>query len=266
MEKQNQISELQLELTAHCNSNCTMCLRDKLERPKGQMDTETAMSIIDSAVEMGAKLLKPQWFGESLLCYNWKQITIYAKTKGMKIMLITNGSLMDEENRIHTVKYVDKVFFSVDSHIKEVYEGIRRGLKYDVVINNIKKLYELRNKEKSSTKIYISVVKTEENKHEIDGLKDFFKKFTDGICINDEIYCKKPDKNMKKVKCSHGVERRIVVSWEGKVYLCCHDWLGHYYIGDLKTESMEEIWNGEKRKKYLETLHFLSICQQCMAS
>ena len=154
----NMLRELQLELSTHCNSNCTMCLRDKLIRKKGTMSTEFAFDIINQCSDMGVKLLKPQWFGESLLTSEWRPITTYAMSRGMRIMLITNGSLMDEQNRTHALKVADKVFFSIDSHHKKDYENIRRGLKFDEVIDNLKKLYKERNDSNSETKIYVTAV------------------------------------------------------------------------------------------------------------
>lgn len=266
MENKDKITQLQLELSTYCNSNCTMCLRDKLERTQGTMPTERAINIIEEAISMGVELLKPQWFGETLLANNWKQIVGYAKGRGMKIMLITNGSLMDKQNREFILANVDKIFISIDSHNRDVYEKIRRGLKFDRVVGNIKSLYEERKKVESKTTIFVTAVELEETKYDIEGFKDFFKSMSDRVTINQEVYCKAPDKVKRTVVCQHRVDRRLVVGWDGKCYLCCHDWLGKYEIGDLNKNSMQEIWEGDDRKFYLKNLNNLAICQQCMLS
>lgn len=37
----------------------------------------------------------------------------------------------------------------------------------------------------------------------------------------------------------------VVVYWDGKVGLCNHDWNNRTPLGDLNTESLEQVWNGE---------------------
>ncbi len=38
----------------------------------------------------------------------------------------------------------------------------------------------------------------------------------------------------------------MVVDWNGDVVLCCDDWNHSTILGNLKNQTIEEIWNGEK--------------------
>jgi len=263
MEKQN-ITELQLELTTHCNSNCKMCVRDQLKRPLGFIDLNFAKKVIDDGYDLGARLLKAQWFGESLMSKDWMDITKYAKEKGMKIMLITNGSLMTDEYINHTIKYIDKVIFSIDHQEDYIYEEIRRGLSFENVICNLKTLYKERNLSESKTKIIVSAVRNADLIDE--DFKKFMLEFSDQVIINDDCITIKWDKKDRLINCRNNVNSRIVISWDGKVYLCCHDWLGNHLIGDIKRDSMKDIWNGIIRKQYLNNLKNLDLCKKCMQS
>jgi hypothetical protein len=37
--------------------------------------------------------------------------------------------------------------------------------------------------------------------------------------------------------------------WDGRVALCCADFDGRVILGDLRTSSIREIWNGEPYRK-----------------
>jgi radical SAM protein with 4Fe4S-binding SPASM domain len=54
--------------------------------------------------------------------------------------------------------------------------------------------------------------------------------------------------------------------WDGRVSLCCADLDGHVVLGDLNTQSIADIWNGDAyRKVRREQLESggPSICRQC---
>lgn len=258
--------ELQLELTTACNSDCVMCPRRELIRKQGTISEDFAKKIVKEAASLGIKMMKPQWFGESLLVPYWHKIVKYAKKQGMRIMLITNGSRLTPANRKKVINLVDKIIISIDSHKRDVYEKIRRGLKFDEVVSNITDLYNERNKAKSNLKIIVSAVAIKENENELKEFKEFFKKISDHIIINEDNVNIEWDGKIRDIVCYHGVDKRLVVDWSGTCYLCCHDWLGKYDIGSLKEYSIKEVWNGKRRLEYLRNLKELDICQQCVWS
>jgi len=257
------MEELQLELTTACNSNCIMCPRAKLKRENGTMNLEKAENIIKEAVKMGAKTVKLEWFGETLLVPYWNKVAKLARHKGMKVILITNGSLLNTKNRKYVLKYVDKIFISIDSHIKEDYEKIRKGLNYNAVISNLRALFSERGELVGKPEIIVSVVSQRVNMAYLDDIRAFFSQISDFVCINKDNINIQPKRKMKVI-CKHNVDSRLVVGWNGKCYLCCHDWLGEYEIGNLNEDSMKRIWNGKKRKRLLNNLDNLEICQRCM--
>ena len=44
----------------------------------------------------------------------------------------------------------------------------------------------------------------------------------------------------------------MVVYWDGKVALCNHDWDNQAPLGDLNTQTVEAIWNGDKYRQVRE--------------
>ena len=59
----------------------------------------------------------------------------------------------------------------------------------------------------------------------------------------------------------------IYITFNGKALLCCQDWKHEEIMGDLKNQSLLEIWNNEKYQRVREKLLNLNrtgmICENC---
>jgi radical SAM protein with 4Fe4S-binding SPASM domain len=89
-----------LELTFRCNNNCIHCYcnlpaGDRAEIFR-EMDTFMIKRILDQIADEGCLWLLITG-GEPLLRTDFKEIYLYAKKKGMLIILFTNGTLIDEK-------------------------------------------------------------------------------------------------------------------------------------------------------------------------
>jgi radical SAM protein with 4Fe4S-binding SPASM domain len=58
----------------------------------------------------------------------------------------------------------------------------------------------------------------------------------------------------------------FTVLWDGRVSLCCADFDGHQILGDLRTQTIAEIWNSPPYRA-ARRLHLESggpdICRSC---
>ena len=60
----------------------------------------------------------------------------------------------------------------------------------------------------------------------------------------------------------------MVICADGKVVPCCNDFSCRHPLGDLNTESIEEVWNGDKFVEF-RRLHCrnkfdsMPICREC---
>lgn len=252
------INELQLELTNYCNSRCTMCPREYLQRPFGYISCLEATNIINQAVALGVKTVKPQWYGESLLHPNYLDLIAYIKRLGLRVIITTNGVLMTRERADELLRLgADRINFSIDSANKNDYEEIRRGLSFETVKSNLEYLY--RRKKETGAKTFIQIDSVCHEKYNRAEMEQVFS----GMCDNIVTNALSGTPTGGKV-CLHKVYDRLVVAWNGKCYLCCHDWLGEYEIGDSNINTLAEIWSGEKRQEYLKNLSNLEICLKCM--
>jgi radical SAM protein with 4Fe4S-binding SPASM domain len=54
-----------------------------------------------------------------------------------------------------------------------------------------------------------------------------------------------PEKNNKLKPCIH-LWKRMHISWDGRAVLCCNDYNAMEIVGDVKKNSLREIWNNEQ--------------------
>lgn len=61
--------------------------------------------------------------------------------------------------------------------------------------------------------------------------------------------------------------QQFIIRPDGKVSLCCNDALGKYTMGDISTQSIKEVWEGEKfqeiRKKIYKGRKGIELCRGC---
>ena len=154
---------LVLSFVYPCNALCPHCpytnsnIR-KEYRDAPYMPESTFKRIADESGQYGA-YLRISGGGEPMLHPQATELLVYAKNVGCKIGLITNGSLFDEANsRALLDAGVDMIEFSVDACDPQTYAVVRKGLEWDALVENSKRMLSLRNARKSSSKIVASAV------------------------------------------------------------------------------------------------------------
>lgn len=115
-----------------CNFRCKYC--DSYNRKDKEMTTQQIFKMIDEFSKMGTKRLGITG-GEPLLRQDIGEIIDYAKKRGIKTTITTNGSLVP--NKIKELKNLDLLLVSFDGP-KEVHERYRMPESYDKAINAIK--------------------------------------------------------------------------------------------------------------------------------
>ncbi len=260
---------LQIESTNLCNAKCVFCPRDLMERKQGIMDMSLYQRVVDEAISLGIRHVRLHNYGESLIDRLIVEKVRYAKSKGIaEVGLISNGSLLAEPMARALVDAgLDAINISVDAAGKEAFERTRVGLKYDRVMENIDGLVRVRN-ERGAThpKLILSFVR-QENSEEERAFIDKWSRVADKVHVT-ELH------NWAGTLHSHSNIRfpcyrpwlTLTVLWDGRVSLCCADFDGRVILGNVRTQTIEEIWNGEPfratRRAHLEH-GGPDICQAC---
>lgn len=284
---------LVLSFAYPCNALCPHCpytnssIR-KEYKDMPYMPEAIFKKIADESGPHGA-YLRISGGGEPMLHPQAVELLVYAKNKGCKIGLITNGSKF-EGNSLETLidAEIDLIEFSVDADNKKDYAIYRKGLDWDLLNRNVDRAVNYRNKTKSGSKIIVSAVN--QKGVDIESIEDYWvnkhkgkQNFGQGADYiikrkylswgnNTEIDQTKsadptPYTDTKNTPCPFIFERLNIDS-RGNVMVCGYDISANTSMGNVMEESIENIWNGEGfnfyRSKHLNNQgNEISICNQC---
>lgn len=267
-----------LETVSRCNLSCPMCptvtkeFVDKRVTPfkRGQLDVDLAKKVID---EVAGKIysLRFSWIGEPTLHKHLPELIKYAKSKNIKeTSFLTNGFKLKLNYFIKLADAgIDLITISIDGMGKN-YNNIRFPLKFD---ETLKKLQDIAAYKKEN-KLDKPLIKIQGVWPAIrDYPEDFYNTFlpiTDLIAFNPLIdYLHNDDEIVYEDDfiCPQHYQR-IVIGSNGQGSMCSSDDFMDIEIGDLRKNSVHEVWHGEKFNK-IRAIHEngnfkdLKPCKNC---
>ena len=283
----------QIEPTSECNLQCEMCIRKETGVPIGTMSFENFKKILDKLDSLFKIHLSGQ--GEPLLNPEFFRMIEYANKRGITVYFPTNGTCLTKEiiSKIPNLN-IGEIAISIDSTKKKTYEKIRRGAKFEKVLENIKNLVDETKKTKKRTLVSISTVILKENIYEISefvllaknlGIKkigfqtmqekeDYLEKYnskakSQAISSMNEKLMEKINE-AKKIAKENNITlifdeekspgciwpwRSIYITWDGHITPCCK--ILDYrkpYFGNILKEYFWKIWNSESYQIYRKLL------------
>ncbi|KOA21030.1 S-adenosyl-L-methionine-dependent 2-deoxy-scyllo-inosamine dehydrogenase [Clostridium homopropionicum DSM 5847] len=255
-------NRITIELNNTCNLECSFCPRNLVDMELGFMEEKLFYKIIDEAANNLPVAIVLFFRGESLLHPKLVKFISYAKKKGIgPIQLASNGLLLDKKLSEELIESgIDFISFSLDTIKEEIYSKTRKNGNLNKSIENIVYFCEkCKNAKKNSRdipEIQISTVDIEEYKKDQEAFIEFWLKHVDKVrvyvehsnngnlgSISEEIL--KYDKRMPCRK----VYQDMVVYWNGDIALCNHDWNNKLDLGNVKENSIENIWDSIQYKK-----------------
>ena len=164
-------SNITIEISTNCNLSCTMCSRTHSTETKSQlMGPETYENVLDNFPKLSKVFVCGA--GEPLLHPDILEIIKITKSRGASIIMTTNAALLTEKMARDLVKLkLDTLYVSLDGATTESYEKIRRGAKFDRVIENIKRLDQIKQESNSSLPaVELNFVGMSQNINELPGV------------------------------------------------------------------------------------------------
>lgn len=250
-----------LEFTNRCNFKCGFCpesLPEYKEKSGGYSIIPRALftKVLSDIEEMGGiKVLRLYGLGETLLHPNAVEMITEACTSGIaeRTELTTNGSMLTSGRaKGLALSGLDYVRVSIYGTSKEsMYQFTQSPIAPDLILDNVKRLRDARVSEKPF--IYVKMVT--EDQTEIDRLRDMY----EGIA--DEVESEKLHNwtgqdhltNISRPTTKHVCPAPfyvLKVNSDGIVTCCDVDWQKKTAIGDVREESLAEIWNGDRMKAF----------------
>jgi len=281
----------ELDLTYNCNHKCVGCgdigAGGRISNIKN-LDIDVVKNHIDQIYDLGSKSVCLTGGGEPLLYENIIDIITYIKNKGLDVSLTTNGSMLNDKNIPVILENCTWVRISLDAGSNKVFKKIHGVDDFDKIIKNIYNLSLLKNKIKSKCTIGVGFLTSNKNiddmlnateickRLEIDYIqfRSFHLNYDNPYLIDD---CKKLEsknfkvhyldykykKQKKRYKKCHGQHFSGVLSL-GKVFVCCHFRNNdNYEIGDLRNDTLKNIWESEKRKNIIDNIDLSNCIPSC---
>ena len=198
----------------------------------------------------------------------------------IEVIINTNGTNLYEKKANELIDSgLDQLIYSFDGGTKQTYEKMRPGRfkknNFEDVYNNIKNFHEIRKKKKSKFPITkIQMIMTKDTRNEVDDFYSLFNDIVDDVTITqynerggnindlDEKtknkiinYLKENELplttpymvdinnnifvSLKRKPCEQ-IYQRLMVTYSGRVGMCCHDWGARHGIGYLSDEAYKE--------------------------
>ncbi len=281
----NPPSFIWIEPTNNCNLKCIMCPTGtgKVNVKKGFMDYALYKRIIDETNEYTSAVTLAI-SGESLLHPEFFRMIKYANSKGIKILLNTNATLLTREKaRLLLDSGISEISFAFDGLKKGQYEKARVGADFEKTLDNILYFLRLRKEEKRKLPYAIlSMLELELEAYSEREKADFLRLFgghideirsrevstwgstfkgTDEFSYRDNSNVCGPCSRLWSTAC---------IMWDGDVVPCVYNANHEYVIGNINDNRLMDIWNSEKmftlRGAMIngDYLNISPLCENCI--
>lgn len=295
---------MEIDLTNKCNHNCPGCVGGDLSGRK-ELTEEEIIKVITELGEIGCKGLIFTGGGEPLCHHYASQAISLAKSRGLDVGLITNGGLLHKVNLKELLINCAWIRISLDAGSPEIHKRVHKTNTFNNIIKNIKKLTSTKKEIESNCTIgvgYLTGIGTKNPKDMMDFIdtsidlevdyaqfRPFIKPFnkedlTDFTPIDFDPFLEKANSTtnvlyskhkydsmaMKDIKRQYkkcyGHQFASVISATGDMYICCHGrGMPSMIIGNIKNNSIKEIWNSEKRQQVIKNIKLKDCPLLCRA-
>lgn len=265
--------DVMLELSSICNQRCTYCYWAEpasLPFKAKHMSKDVAFKIIRESAEIGVNSLKFNFRGEATLNPDYTKITAYAKSlaRGSTFIDRLANSNFKIPKQVRDDKFkglanLTKVKVSFDSFRRDVLETQRAGSIFDLAIENIDLFYNHPARIKSETEMVIQAVRTKMNANEdIEG--EVRKRWPEAKVSVRDMVEGRVEKNLEdysldwrdfdqRQSCIQA-HVRLVFGHDGIAQACCPDISSKLILGDIRKNTVKEIFNSEAAKRLRKSL------------
>ncbi len=280
---------LSVELSAFCNLSCRECPSGSgaMIRQRGFMDPLLYKRLIE---ESGPWLFRLNLYfqGEPMMHPDF--FSFLEKKGAYKLVVSTNGHFLDGGNAGRlAASCLDELIVSVDGMDQPTYSDYRRGGEFDRVIRGIRDTARVIKESDSHLKLVLQYLVTRLNEKQIPEAEKLAAETGARLRLKSmQVYdmasaaywmpSKSRFRRYREMGEGYQIKSRLpdscarmwfnpVVTWDGLVIPCCFDKDAGYVMGDLKRNSLREIWNGreyrEFRKAVLSGRKNLKMCSNC---
>ncbi|MCB9081041.1 MAG: SPASM domain-containing protein [Lewinellaceae bacterium] len=283
-----------VEPTTACNLRCPECpsgLR-QFSRPTGNLKNDFFRQTLDDIYRELVFLIF-YFQGEPYINPDFLDMVAYAHQRGVYTITSTNGHFLNDANARRTIEAgLDRLIISIDGTTQEVYEQYRKAGNLEVVLQGARNVIKWRTKLGAKhPQVIFQFLVVRPNEHQIEEVKSLAREI--GV---DEVrlktaqiydyqqgnrliptqeryarYARQSDGSyqIKNPLLNHcwKLWHACVITWDGLVVPCCFDKDAKYRMGDLKRQSLRQLWHGPAyqafRRQLLRGRREIDICTNC---
>ena len=266
-----------LELSSACNMRCPMCytITEEFKERVGLLMMEAALfkRLIDECMHTGVYSVRLSLRGEPTVHPKFLELARYAKRRISEVSMLTNALKLTPELFEELVRIqFDWVTISFDG-LGETYEKIRRPAKYEEMVARIRRFKAIKARYHSRKPVIKVQSVWPAIQDDPQAFYDVFHPLVDLVASNPLIDYLRNDPESRieyepRFTCPV-LWQRLVVGSDGKVLLCSNDELGKIIVGDARTQTLREIWQGGpmRRARAIHLRHRgveeLQPCREC---
>jgi|TARA_B100002003_G_C13971313_1_gene470031 organic radical activating enzyme len=212
--------------------------------------------------------------GEPTLHKELEKMLRHMEGKFLAVKINTNASLLNDR-LIHVIlsSDVQTMAFSIDAADRELYETLRVNGKFEKTLKNVKRFYEIKEKEYPNSRMTTRISGVKVNMmQDINEMEDRWAQYADIVAFTNytpwQTSYANP-KNTIRLPCTE-LWRRLFVWWDGTVNPCDYDYKSTLSTWHASDSTIGEIWNSEHyemmRDKHLnEQRNEYEPCVRCIS-
>ena len=265
-----------------CNARCIMCGIDFDKKKTTVLSDELLDKIASELAQYSGHVEKVKLYldCEPLLDRNLHLKIARLKDAGIKkVNIASNASILTTRRATDLINAgLDEIYITIDSMKKETFEAIRLRLNFDKVYDNTVNFIKLRDELNPDLSIRVQMILQELNADEGDAFADHWNPLLgpqDQVAVQRahnwanavEVMKFGDEETINNIPCI-ALWGTLCIHANGDVGLCCMDTTTSIQLGNVNTESIADIWSGERLEDIREK-HFsgrrneIPICNGC---
>lgn len=268
------ITQLNIELSSHCNFKCAGCINAEMRRPKGHMSLRTLKSILETPALSGLQTVYFWLYGEPLLNPHIGEMTHLIEEYKFQKILSTNGSQMNKFNELDFLNTYNEIIVSINGLTENMYSIHHGKNELMTVIQGIEKYNKIRNNI-LTMQFVVSNMNTDqmEDAAAFAKLHGFDKLIVKTFNVMDQsidtynTFVPK-DNNSRYNQFNQPITgkydyntpclQKLAITWDGNVLPCCFDYYGEHVLGNIANEPTTSILTNK-----LNSLNTYRFCNDC---
>ena len=274
---------LWVEPTNTCNLHCPMCPNGagRIRAERGFMDLGLYRRLIDD-VRSYVGTVTLSMGGESLLHPGLGEMAAYAGRSGLKTILNTNATLLDERTAAALLDSgLDYVSFAFDGFTKASYERARRGADFEATLSNILRFLRMKEERRARKPFTVlSMLDLGWDRPTAGEREAFLARFGGRL---DDVRVREVNSWGRMFKGTTEFPYRafdrsypcgrlwntLAVAWNGDVVPCVFHLNHEYVVGNIAAEPLAAVWNSPRlvalRQAMLDgrALEISPLCDNC---